>query len=110
MTWSGMNRDNGRAISELSHIRQSITDIISTPIGTRVMRREYGSHIAELIDQPQNGTTRMKLMAATVMALLAWEPRVDVVQIEITEGSDGAAEVTVHGVVRGQNMATTVRL
>ncbi|MDO6525438.1 GPW/gp25 family protein [Motilimonas sp. 1_MG-2023] len=110
MTWSGMNRGNGREINDLSHIRQSIADILTTPIGTRIMRREYGSHISELIDQPQNGATRMKMMAATVMALLAWEPRVDVVQIDIAKSDAGAAEITVHGVVNGQNLAATVRL
>ena len=66
MNWLGMNAESGRAISETAHILQSVRDILTTPIGTRVMRRDYGSEIFSLIDQPQHGATRLRLMAATV--------------------------------------------
>ena len=36
------------------HIDQSIGDILSTPIGTRVMRPDYGSRIPRLVDRPIN--------------------------------------------------------
>jgi len=39
MNWQGMNAENGHAISETAHILQSVRDILTTPIGTRVMRR-----------------------------------------------------------------------
>lgn len=46
-----MSRENGRELeTELDHIRQSVQDILTTPIGTRIMRREYGSLIYQLID------------------------------------------------------------
>lgn len=35
-----MNRETGGAIGDLDLISQSITDILTTRIGTRVMRRE----------------------------------------------------------------------
>ena len=70
-----MNAATGRSVSDLAHIRQSVADILLTPIGSRVMRREYGSLLPELIDQPVNAATRLKAMAAVVMALLRWEPR-----------------------------------
>ena len=38
----GMNTQNGRSLTELDHLRQSIVDILNTPIGSRVMRRDYG--------------------------------------------------------------------
>ncbi|MEX0633615.1 phage baseplate assembly protein V [Serratia ureilytica] len=56
----GMNRGNGRAIADLEHIRQSVSDILITPIGSRVMRRSYGSLLSELLDQPQNDTCDCK--------------------------------------------------
>ncbi|MET1080311.1 MAG: GPW/gp25 family protein [Pseudomonas sp.] len=72
-----MNVTTGRALpDELAHIKQSVADILLTPVGSRVMRRDYGSFIPELIDQPLNGETVLRLYAATVMALLRWEPRV----------------------------------
>lgn len=73
-----MNRDTGRAIDEADHIRQSIRDILTTPVGSRVMRRDYGSLVTDLIDQPTNPANRLRLMAATVMAIIRWEPRVQV--------------------------------
>ena len=35
----GMNSQTGLSISEIKHIRQSVRDILVTPIGSRVMRR-----------------------------------------------------------------------
>ncbi|WP_208531402.1 GPW/gp25 family protein, partial [Pseudomonas aeruginosa] len=67
-----MNAHTGGAIDRLAHIRQSIVDILTTRIGTRVMRREYGSQLPELIDAPFNDTTRLQVYAATAMALMRW--------------------------------------
>jgi phage baseplate assembly protein W len=33
---AGMARDTGAALDGLDHIRQSVADILSTPMGTRV--------------------------------------------------------------------------
>jgi phage baseplate assembly protein W len=41
----GLNAANGQALSGLDHLRQSIRDILTTRIGTRVMRRDYGSRL-----------------------------------------------------------------
>ena len=71
-----MNVHTGKALGELDHIKQSITDILATPLGSRVMRREYGSALADLIDQPLNDTTLLQCYAATAMAIAQWEPRV----------------------------------
>lgn len=47
-----MNRETGAAIGELAHIKKCITDILTTRIGTRVMHREYGSLLPELVAPP----------------------------------------------------------
>jgi len=88
MTWYGMNKSTGLALTDSEHISQSITDILTTPIGSRVMRREYGSEIFKLLDAPMNGTTKLRIMAATVMAIINWEPRVKVTAMgmDITYG------------------------
>ena len=78
---SGMNAHTGRAIDSLAHIQQSVADILTTPIGSRVMRREYGSLLPELIDQPLNDTTLLQAYAASVMAITRWEPRVRVLRV-----------------------------
>lgn len=78
---AGLNRHTGRAIDGLEHIRQSMADILTTPIGSRVMRREYGSLLPELIDQPLTEATLLQAYAASVMALLRWEPRIRIERI-----------------------------
>jgi len=79
---AGMNKNTGETIKGIAHLRQSIIDILTTPIGTRVMRRDYGSMLFDLIDQPDNGTTQVRLFAATAEALLKWEPRLKLVHVK----------------------------
>lgn len=88
-----MSRDTGRRLDEVDHIRQSIQDILTTPVGSRLMRRDYGSLLPELIDQPSNPANRLRLMAATVMAIIQWEPRVSVNNVDIAIGLDGSATI-----------------
>ena len=77
-----MNRETGGAIGDLDLISQSITDILTTRIGTRVMRREYGSLLPELVDHPFNDATRLRVYAAAVMALMRWEPRISLNRVQ----------------------------
>ncbi|UNK26352.1 GPW/gp25 family protein [Serratia plymuthica] len=73
MMYQGMNTNSGRAVEDIDHIRQSISKILLTPIGSRITRRPFGSLMSELIDQPQNDTTRLQLMAAAYSAINRWE-------------------------------------
>ena len=93
----GMTRETGRAITDIDHIRQSIRDILVTPIGTRVMRREYGSLLSALIDQPQNEALRLQIMSACYVAILRWEPRVRLTAISFESDFNGAMVVELTG-------------
>ncbi|MEW7978507.1 MAG: GPW/gp25 family protein [Candidatus Sedimenticola endophacoides] len=50
----GMHAITGQHLAGEAHLRQSIIDILTTPLGTRVMRRDYGSRLFELVDAPIN--------------------------------------------------------
>lgn len=89
----GTSALTGRALEGEAHLRQSIADILTTPIGSRVMRRDYGSLLPELVDQPFNGATRMKLFGATATALMRWEPRIRLTRIDLAAGSEPGAFV-----------------
>ncbi|MGR6423024.1 GPW/gp25 family protein [Aeromonas veronii] len=96
MNWLGMNAATGRAISATDHIIQSVRDILITPVGSRVMRRDYGSELFYLIDMPQHQATRLRLMAATVQALINWEPRITVTRVDVLSGGmDGALTIEI---------------
>tara|TARA_R110002167_G_scaffold12963_4_gene54860 strand:- start:8854 stop:9204 length:351 start_codon:yes stop_codon:yes gene_type:complete len=90
---SGISRMTGRALdaNSIEHLVQSIGDILTTPIGSRVLRRTYGSELPDLIDQPLNPRTRMRIFAATAMALLRWEPRIRLKRVSLRAGADGVA-------------------
>jgi uncharacterized protein len=79
----GMSRETGKPLDYLDHLRQSIVDILSTPIGTRVHRRDYGSQLPRLVDRPINASLVSDLIAATADALTKWEPRIRVERVSI---------------------------
>ena len=86
MIVTGMARQSGRSAAGIDHLRQSITDILTTPIGTRLMRRTFGSLLPELIDHPANGANKVRLYAATAGALMKWEPRLRLSRVQINNG------------------------
>jgi len=95
--YTGMSRETGAAVSDLDHIRQSVRDILLTPVGTRVMRRSYGSLLSALIDQPQNAALRLQIMSACYMAILQWEPRLKLTGICYESAFDGSMVVEITG-------------
>ncbi|MBN3265423.1 GPW/gp25 family protein [Pectobacterium brasiliense] len=99
----GMSRDSGQTLGDIEHIRQSVRDILITPVGSRVMRRDYGSLLSALIDQPQNPAVKLQVMAACYMALLRWEPRITLTAINLTSAFDGQLYVDITGVLADSN-------
>lgn len=93
----GMSRNDGQAISDTEHLRQSVRDILLTPQGSRLARREYGSLLSALIDQPQNPALRLQIMSAVYVALNRWEPRLTLDSITINGNFDGSMVVELTG-------------
>lgn len=92
---TALNRQTGRAMdpNSLDHLIQSIGDILTTPRGGRVMRRDYGSELPDLVDQPLNRATRLRIYAATAMALLRWEPRVRLRRVRLEQAGQGGCRL-----------------
>ncbi|TLU69595.1 baseplate assembly protein [Enterobacter sp. MF024] len=96
--YTGMNAGSGRAISDNEHIAQSIGDILLTPIGSRVMRRAYGSQLFNLIDQPvDNAITKLRVMSAIYSALYLWEPRISLTNIGLSAPDAGRLVANIQG-------------
>lgn len=85
----GMDRETGRPIEGIDHLRQSVTDILTTRIGQRVMLRKYGSNLPELVDLPTNRSTIAAMRADIINALGDWEPRIRVNQVVLTSVTAG---------------------
>ena len=106
-----MNRTTGRRITAMAHLQQSIADILTTPLGSRLGRRTYGSLLPSLIDKPDNGPTRLRCYSAIASALMKWEPRLRVTRVGITSGDNpGQATVTLQGEYLGQTVSLSASL
>lgn len=95
---NGTSATTGQRLAGIEHLRQSIRDILTTPIGTRVMRRDYGSRIYQLLDAPMNRGTLMQLYAATIEALGRWEPRIRVERVRAASAAPGRVLLDIEGV------------
>lgn len=105
---NGMNATTGRTASGIEHLNQSIADILTTPMGSRVMRRDYGSLVPELLDHPLNGSTIVRLYAATADALMRWEPRIRLTNVQLQIDASGAAILDLEGMAGGENLQLSV--
>lgn len=93
----GINSTTGKRLGGLDHLRQSIRDILTTPIGSRVMRREYGSRLFQLVDAPMNRSTLLDLYAATAEAIDRWEPRFKLASVQAVAAMPGRVELDLTG-------------
>lgn len=84
----GMSRTTGTRLDGFDHLRQSIQDILTTPLGSRVHRRDYGSRLPELVDRPINKSLIADMVAATAEALERWEPRLRLEAVRIESVSE----------------------
>ena len=107
----GLDATTGKALDGLAHLEQSIRDILETPYGTRLMRRDYGSLLPYLIDQPFHAATRLRLYAATATALMRWEPRVQLSRVAMALGdTPGQVVLTLEGTRTDTPVTTPVSL
>jgi phage baseplate assembly protein W len=77
----GMDATTGRLLTGVAHLKQSIQQILTTRIGSRVMRRKFGSTVPDLIDSPANRQTLLQCYAAIAVAIHDFEPRLKLTRI-----------------------------
>lgn len=94
MASAGFNREVGAPLTDFDHVRQSIAVILTTPIGSRVMRREFGSELFDLIDRPMTDQVILAIYAAAVMAIARWEPRYTITGCKIV-GADAGGTLSI---------------
>ena len=62
-------------------IRQSVSTILDTEPGERVMRPGFGCGLRRYLMEPNNLTTRTSMEADIRSALETWEPRIRLVNV-----------------------------
>ncbi|MCW4114741.1 GPW/gp25 family protein [Aurantimonas sp. MSK8Z-1] len=97
----GIDRSTGAVLTDWAHVVQSIGVILTTPIGSRAMRREFGSEIPLLIDRPLEDRVILAVYAAAANALALWEPRFLLTGCQLVQASaDGTVGLRVSGSYR----------
>lgn len=94
----GLNAGTAEQIADDAHVKQSINDILLTPVGSRVMRRTYGSQLSELIDWPSDQAVKLQIMSAIYTAIATWERRVSLTGIAFSSDVPGQLTATLSGV------------
>ena len=92
-----MNINNGANIPEINHLKQSISNILTTPIGSRVMRRDYGSNLFNKIDHPINGELIAQIYLDIVESLFIWESRFELDQVAVQNIQNGKITIDLEG-------------
>jgi len=99
-----MNANTGKKLEGLEHLKQSIIDILTTPIGSRIMYRDYGSRLFELVDRPVNRDFTLEIYAAVAEALQKWERRLKLEKVKIEEVKEGKVIISLAGILEGKSI------
>ncbi len=99
----GMDRHTGLPISGIDHLMQSIEDILTTPIGSRLMRPEYGSSIRRFVDLPVSEGWKSAVQAEAARALKRWEPRLDLTRVQVLSVLNGRITFRLSGTYKGDS-------
>ncbi len=86
-------------------IEQAIQIILLTSRGERVMLPEFGAGLRDFVFEPNSDATRTRLEETVRKALVDWEPRINLQNVEVTPSDDGPNIVLIHVdyVVRATN-------
>jgi phage baseplate assembly protein W len=94
----GMNAATGKRLGGVAHLRQSVTKILTTRIGTRTRRRAFGSQLPERIDNPAGPGLTIDVIADTAAALAAWEPRYRLERVVVDQSIQGRCVLDLDGI------------
>lgn len=104
----GMDRRTGLLLSGVGHLRQSIEDILTTPLGSRRMRPEYGSKIRRLTDAPGSAGWKSSIQAEVARALGRWEPRFKLTSVRVVSYLAGKIGLELTGEYLGESQVMGV--
>ncbi|HWO25305.1 MAG TPA: GPW/gp25 family protein [Kofleriaceae bacterium] len=80
---------------EDENVEHSLQVLLMTRIGERVMRRDFGSRLGELVFRPGSEQNLREIEREVRAAIARWEPRVDVLDVRAEADADDATHVTV---------------
>lgn len=95
---AGIHSVSGAQLVDWPHTQQSIAKILTTPIGARVMRRDFGSELFDLVDRKMTERSILAIYGAAATAIARWEPRFRLRRAAIVNaGADGRIDLALMG-------------
>jgi len=73
---------------DVEAIGNSLRNLINTRKGTVPGKPEYGSNIGDLLFEPFSVLNKMDIITELEMAIRTWEPRIEIINIDVTENVD----------------------
>lgn len=104
----GLDRRTGQSLSGVAHLKQSIEDILTTPVGSRRMRPEYGSNLRRYVDLPVNEGWKSAVQAEVARALGRWEPRLKLERVRVVAVVGGQVALALSGIYLGDSVVLEV--
>lgn len=96
--------------SDEEDIKNSLQILLTTQLGERVMFPDYGCNLDELLFEGLNRTLITYVVELIKTAILYYEPRIDVIKIDISETDEleGTLSIEIEYKVRATNSRTNV--
>jgi len=104
----GMDRHTGQPISGIQHLLQSLQVILSTPLGSRRERPEFGSKLRSYVDLPVNEGWKSAVQAEAARVIERWEPRVKLKSVRVLSVLGGKINFTIAGEYEGDSFTGEV--
>jgi phage baseplate assembly protein W len=108
--WSYPVRRNDAAddvlvVEHEEDVRQAVRIILETGRGERVMRPDFGAGLDDFLFEPLNTTTLALIRHRVEEALITWEPRIRIVEIDVAPSAAQPAriDIKIDYVVRATN-------
>ena len=104
-----LNTASGGVVAESGgeKLKENIVHILMTRVGERVMRRDYGGGLRELLHDPNNDALRAIVQHQIAKSIGQWEPRVELRQVSVTQ-QDGTLMADIHYLIRESQQSERV--
>ncbi|MEM7371298.1 MAG: GPW/gp25 family protein [Bacteroidota bacterium] len=103
-------RNTLKMVTAEEDIRQSLIILLSTTPGERPVKPKYGCDLKSILFEPIGGSTNFLIKDMIRTAVLFYEPRVDIDDIEIDKSAadEGVVGITLHYTVRSTNIRSNI--
>lgn len=91
-------------------VRQAVEIILRTRPGEQLMHPDFGAGLEDFVGQPNTTTTRRRIQEVVFSSLRVWEPRLDLLRVNIEEIPDRPTHLRVQLTYRLRATGTVQQL